>query len=326
MDNKIMAIKPDTDRSRESSMRLNQIEIVVIGNIVKETIMRPDEVIGPVLGGPCAYTSLALAKLGRNVGIVSYCSDDFWEKIREELLFVDDRGRISYMHTTENHLIYQNEEKNHVEYFKVAPVITFDVIPEEYLQAEVFFICPMDFEVSMEVCRKLHDMGKKIIVDLGGYGGTTSYNHFSVDTNRGYKLINDLCRYAHIIKASRDDMHYIMPDMEVEKCTEYLIARGPKYAVITMGSQGAIYQEVGERVKLSNSYLNVDKKRNLTGAGDVFVAGMIAAMLETEEESVEYMMDYGNSAASLVLQEKGGCQEKRMPTEQMVKLRMERKI
>lgn len=306
-------------------MKKNKLDVVVIGNIVKETIMRPDKVIGPVLGSPCAYTSLALAKLGKDVGLVSYCGDDFWEEIKNELLAVDSRGRISYMHTTENHLIYQKEEKNHVEYFKVAPVINFDVIPREYLEAEFFFICPMDFEVSVEVCEELQKLDKKVIVDLGGYGGTTSYNHFSIDTNRGHKLINDLCRYAYMIKASRDDMQYIMPNMKVEDCTEYLVSRGPRYAVITMGSQGAIYQETGKKVYFSNSYRNSEKDRNLTGAGDVFSAGMIAAILDSENP-IDYVMQYGNSTASLVLQEKGGCIEKRMPSAAMTKLRMEGKL
>ena len=306
-------------------MKTDKLDVVVIGNIVKETIMKPDKVIGPVLGSPCAYTSLALAKLGKNVGLVSYCGDDFWNEIKSELRAVDSRGRISYMHTTENHLIYQKEEKNHVEYFKVAPVINFDVIPKEYLEAEWFFICPMDFEVSVEVCEELQKRDKKVIVDLGGYGGTTSYNHFSIDTNRGHRLVNDLCRYAYMVKASRDDMHYIMPNRKVEDCTEYLVSRGPRYAVITMGSQGAIYQETGKKAGFSNSYLNNDKDRNVTGAGDVFVAGMLAAIMNPEN-TIEYVMKYGNSTASLALQERGGCIEKRMPSETMTKLRMEGKL
>lgn len=306
-------------------MSIRKVDVVVIGNIVKETIIRPDEIIGPVLGSPCAYTSLALAKLGKKVGIVSYCGNDFWNEIKNELSGVDDSGKINYLYTTENHLIYKTEDQNHVEYFKVAPVINFDVIPEEYLNADIFFLCPMDYEVNVEICEKLWNLNKKIIVDLGGYGGTTSYNHFPVGSNRGNKLIDDLCKYAYMIKASQNDMSYIMPDKSVEECTEYLISKGPKYVVITMGDKGAVCQEAGKAPEFSSSYFNDDKNRNTTGSGDVFTAGVIAAMME-QGHSIQYILAYGNSAASLVLEEKGGCLEKRMPSDIMVKLRMERKI
>ena len=122
-------------RLRERSM-----EVVVVGNMVKETIFYPDKTVGPVLGSPCAYTSLALARMGKKVGVVTYYGNDFKAEIDKELRLVDRTGCREYLHTTENHLIYQDEEKNRVVYFKVAPVISSDLIPEEYKNAPVFFI------------------------------------------------------------------------------------------------------------------------------------------------------------------------------------------
>lgn len=306
-------------------MKNTNVEIVSIGNIVKETVIMPEKTIGPVLGSPCAYTSLALAKAGKRVGMVTYCGADFKEEIERELRLVDTTGFIKYMHTTENHLIYQNEDKNRVEYYKAAPVIIFDVIPESYLEASTFFICPMDFEVSVEVCEGLYKRDKNVIVDLGGFGGTTSYNHFDIDSNRGYRLINDLCKYSTIIKASEDDLHYLMPNMKPEECTEYLVSRGPQYAVVTMGAKGAIYQEAGRKVQQAVPPAAAGSGKNLVGAGDVFVAGLISALHERPAD-MEYAAAYGNSAASLVLGEKGGCVEDRMPTDRMIRLRMEGKI
>lgn len=302
------------------------VDIVTIGNIVKETIIFPEKIVGPVLGSPCAYTSLALAKMGKRVGMVSYCGDDWKRIVDKELRLVDTQGCMKYMHTTENHLIYRDEEHNRVEYYKAAPVINGEVIPQEYLKATHFFVCPMDFEVNVEVCQMLHDMNKIVVVDLGGYGGTTSYNHFPIDTNRGYKLINDLCKYSTIIKASEDDMKYIMPGMKVEECTEYLVARGPQYAVVTCGSRGAVYQESGKKAHPSPGFkTQAGKEKNLTGAGDAFAAGMITALTE-QPDNIEYACAYGNSIASLVLEEKGGCSEERMPVDRMIKLRMEGKL
>ena len=52
-------------------MLKSKVEVVVIGNIVKETIIRSKKIIGPVLGSPCAYTSLALALAGVRTGMVT---------------------------------------------------------------------------------------------------------------------------------------------------------------------------------------------------------------------------------------------------------------
>ncbi len=302
---------------------VREMEVVVIGNMVKETIFYPDKTVGPVLGSPCAYTSLALARMGKKVGVVTYYGEDFKEEIDRELRLVDTAGCRKYHHTTENHLIYQGEEKNRVEYFKVAPVIDCSLIPEEYLKAPVFFISPMHFEVDPDVCRMLKDRGKTVIVDLGGYGGTTSYNHFSVDTIRGQKLIDALCQCAAIIKASRDDLRYLMPDKSVEACTSYLLARGADCVAVTMGTEGAAYQKRGGDLKrFPCCRAEREEQKNLTGAGDVFAAGMIAALCD-DPSDMDYAVRYGNSAASLVLDVKGGCVEKRMPTDGMIKIRME---
>ena len=307
-------------------MKNEKVDIVAIGNIVKETIFLTDKIVGPVLGSPCAYTSLALAKAGKSTGIVTYCGEEMQNVIERELRMVDTTGCIPYLYTTENHLIYQEEEKNRVEYFKVAPVISYDVIPETYLEATTFFICPMDYEVDIEICRKLNAAGRRIIVDLGGYGGTTSYNHFPIGTYRGRKLVDDLCESAFIIKASQDDLHYLMPDQSIEECLEYLTSRGPKYAVVTMGARGAAFQTAGGKVQFSGSYATMEgKEKNLTGAGDAFSAGLMAA-LDEKPDDIVYAVEYANSMASLILEENGGCVENRMPVDRMVKLRMEGKL
>ena len=68
-----------------------KVDIVEIGNIVKETILFPDKEFGPVLGSPCAYTSVALAKEGNRVGMVTHYGPDLPADMKGELHLVDDR-------------------------------------------------------------------------------------------------------------------------------------------------------------------------------------------------------------------------------------------
>ena len=307
-------------------MLKSKVEIVVVGNIVKETIIRLKKIVGPVLGGPCAYTSLALAIAGVRTGIVTYCDDNYRKEIERELRLVDMEGIASYLYTTENHLLYIADEKNRVEYSKVCPVITYDMIPESYRAADVFLICPMNYEVDLQLIKRLAAENKTVITDLGGFGGTTSYNHFSVDTKRGKYLIQSLCQYSTIIKGSFDDMQYLLPNHSEDECLDYFLENGAKIAFITLGSRGVAYKEKGKQLKMLDAILQKPSvQMNLTGAGDVFTAGAIAALLIKSDE-IGYAMQYGNAAASLVLEENGGCVEQRMPTDRMIRMRMEGKL
>lgn len=292
----------------------SKVDIVVIGNIIRETIIYPNKLIGPVLGSPCAYSSIIMANLGRTVGVVSYLGNDLDQDMVDQFRFIDSAGFISYKHSTENNLIYHEDGRKSVEYAKVAPVIEFEDIPIEYLAAETFYICPMDYEVSIEVCEKLFEMKKRIVVDLGGYGGTTSYNHFTINSRRGQNLISNICRFSSIVKASEEDMKYIIPNMSVEEISGYLIDHGAKATIITLGEKGALCQIGGRPVKYINRFIPEceEDEMNLVGAGDAFAAGTIAYMEELED--IEDAALYGSAVASLVIEKKGGCQVDRMPT------------
>ena len=307
-------------------MLRSKVEVVVIGNIVKETIIRSKKIIGPVLGSPCAYTSLALALAGVRTGMVTYCGDNFRKEMERELRLVDMEGVTSYLCTTENHLLYLDDETNRVEYSKVCPVITYDMIPESYRESQIFLICPMNFEVDLKLCKRLYEEKKRIVTDLGGFGGTTSYNHFSVDTKRGKYLVDQLCIYSEVIKASYDDVKFILPGRTVEECLDYFLDKGAQTAFLTLGAKGAAYKEKGKECKWLDAVTHDPSvSLNLTGAGDVFAAGVVAAMRWKMNET-DYAMNYGNTAASLVLEESGGCEEQRMPTDRMIRMRMEGKL
>ena len=136
-------------------MSNHNIDVVTIGNILKETIIYPSRTIGPVLGSPCAYTSLTISKLGLKAGMVSYYGSDYPKGMIDELRLVDKHGFIQHAYSTENHLIYREDGTKIVDYFKTAPVIQFSDIPAEYMNAQVFFVCPMNYEVSIDLCISL---------------------------------------------------------------------------------------------------------------------------------------------------------------------------
>lgn len=305
-------------------MRNKQINIVVIGNIIKETIRFPDKVLGPVLGSPAAYSSLVIAALDKDVGLVTHYGRDMENGLIEQLDIVDSTGFIKCEYSTTNILVYEEDGCKHVEYVRKAPPIKFPDIPQEYLKSDCFYICPMDYEVGTEVIKQLYEMGKTVTVDLGGYGGATSYNHYSINDGTGRRLIKDICEYSTIIKASEEDLKHIAPGLSVEQVADYFIGNGAKICVITLGSKGAFYKIAGEKevyVEPSNA-LNPPKdiKFDFTGAGDSFGAGLVTSYYESKD--IKEAVRFGNAVASLVIENTGGCTLSRMPSYQKVMSRI----
>lgn len=302
-------------------MSNSNFDVIVIGNILKETIVYPDRSIGPVLGSPCAYTGLVMAKLGLKVGMVSYYGNDYPEDLIRELRLVDQTGFLYHTYSTVNHLIYREDGTKTVEYYKTAPVIQYSDIPKEYENAALYYICPMNYEVSIELSICLKEAGQTIMLDLGGYGGTTVYNRFTIDTPRGNYYIRSLCQVANIIKVSEEDLSLIMPALNVEASAQKLIDFGAETIVITRGEKGALYQRKDSAIH----YIPAAKPRlsedalNVVGAGDAFAGGFICKYLENK--NVQDAVVYGNAVASLLMEKEGACVESRMPGQELADLR-----
>lgn len=301
-----------------------KIDVVVIGTIIKETIIFPDHKIGPVIGSPAAYSSLVMAAQGRRVGIVTYYGHDM-DNIIGELDVLDRQNILPYAHTTTNNLNYRVDGSKFVEYREVTPNLAFSDICGEYLKSDFFKICPMNYEVELEIPKKLYAMGKTVFVDLGGYGGATSDIRHSVNEKCGKDIIDTLCKNATIIKASQEDLESIIPGRDVEGAADYLIKAGARNVVITLGSKGVFYIKEG-------SYKSViippfktkseipDGSLDFTGAGDSFGAGFMASYIV--DQDIHKAAINGNATASLVIQKTGGCTFSRMPSSEAVQSRI----
>lgn len=296
-----------------------KIDVVVVGNIIKETIRFPDRVITPVLGSPAAYSSLVMAAQGLQVGIVTHYGGDM-DGIISEMDVLDRNGFVPHAFTTTNDLVYREDGTKYVEYKETAPAITFDMIPADYLKAEYFKVCPMNYEVGPEVVEKLQDIGKTAFVDLGGYGGATSDVRHAISTPRGREVISRLCKNGTIIKASKEDLTSIFPEASVEEAADQLTRLGARNVVVTLGGDGAMYRRGSDPVTYVGPVdafsETPDGKLDFTGAGDSFGAGFMVSYVKDRDMQAAVMN--GNTTASLVIQRSGGCTFGRMPTKDRV--------
>jgi sugar/nucleoside kinase (ribokinase family) len=296
-----------------------QLDVVVIGNIIHETIKYPSQTIGPVLGSPAAYSSLVMSMVGAKVGLVSYYGNDTKKWMDEILDRVDHRGLIMNERSTTDYLNYRENGTKFVEYVYKAPVLRIKDIPEEYLESDYFYICPMDYEVDIEVNRELFKMGKNVVVDLGGYGGATSKEHYTIFDTKGDQVLSEVAKYSTIIKASREDLSLIAPGMNNDSINRYFFSKGAELCVVTLGDKGCYIKDTAE----PEVYIEPCKANNpfnFTGAGDSFGAGFMASL--SRGSSVVDAAIFGNAVASLMIEKPGGCIKERIPALDMVEERI----
>lgn len=295
-------------------------DLVCVGHIVQETIHFPYVIRGPVLGGPPAYCSVAAARQGTSVGMVTRIGQD----MPEELLIplreagVDMRGIVLGGVTTASKLIYDRDGNKEIRYpAKAAPIKAEDV-PKAYRGCQMIYVCTMDNDVLPEDIAAMTALGKASAVDLGGYGGV----HMSKSNRDAAGSLSDLARgvarHFDIVKASDEDARTIFGWDDDDESADTLLACGPSVVVITLGSKGALVRtREGWGLVPPLPCDAVDT----TGGGDTFMAGFLSEYLRSGDPAESAM--WGAVTAACVIEKSGGVVAERMPSRDDVKARVE---
>jgi len=290
---------------------MQKLDWVAIGHLIKETIKFPHKTIGPVLGSPAAYSSVAAARLGLRAGIITKVGKDIPQDLLKPLFEagVDARGlKIEGEDTTTNLLLYDASGNKTFRYLKKAPDILFNDIPRSYLAAPIFYICPINYEVSLETIRDIHSLDKIVAMDLGGWGGAASTTHPKGE--KDYHILKKLTKYLHIVKASTEDCRYLFHFMDIaaNEVPHLFVEWGAKIGIVTLGKNGSIVVNKKKEFRVPTFSDNVV---DCTGAGDVYSAGFLVEYLRTK--NVEKSALFASATASLVIEDSGGVSAKRMP-------------
>jgi len=292
-----------------------RLDLVTIGHLIKETIKFPEKTVGPVLGSPVAYSSVAAAKLDTRVGIVTKIGKDMPEDLLKPLLEVnvDRRGIKVGKETTTNLLIYDELGNKKIEYSKKAPDIFFQDIPKDYRDPKIIFVCPINYEVPVETVEAIRKNSKATLaVDLGGYGGAASSEHPG-----DYKFLKKLVGYFDIVKASNEDCRHLLGMKGNEEAANLFVEWGANIGIVTLGEKGCIVVTKSEKFKIPAFPAKVV---DYTGAGDAYCAGFLTEYLRTKDARKSAL--FGCATSSLVIENTGGVTSLRMPTRSDVNKRM----
>lgn len=293
--------------------------VYVLGHILIETIHFPDgRELGPVLGSPAAYTSVALARLGNKVCLCTKVGDDlpigFHNVFRQAGVSVEGMVKSS-KGSSRNRLIYRSMEDKEIEFLHKADPITFQDLPVPVDPSALYYVCPMDHEVPPKVVHEIVQRGGRVIADLGGYGGATSTSHPSGDRGQLAPLASVVAVCA-AVKASLEDCRDLFGPTDAStpehEYAEKLIELGSRLTVLTLGCRGAYVTDGRTEMHFEALPCTV---RDTTGAGDAFSAGMIHAYRRAPSDWQGFVQS-GQRTARWVLERSGGVAPERMPRAQ----------
>lgn len=295
------------------------LDLMVVGHIMNETIRFPERTIGPVLGGPAAYSSVAASKLGARTGLVTKIGTDMPRQLLKPLYEagVDTRGiRVRGAESRSSVLVYNDKGDKTMQYPGIAEPISFMDIPKAYHDAALVYICPLDeWEIPLEVVERLSRLNIRLCVDLGGYGGA----HTTESRRGNFEFLEQVLRCIHIAKSSREDCKYLFRDENYsdEKLAELLVERGAEVGIVTLAEKGAIIANKDGVVRIPPL---TNEAIDCTGGGDAFGAGFLVEYGKTGD--VKRAGIFASATSSLMIEKTGGITVDRMPTLSEVKERI----
>jgi fructokinase len=126
------------------------------------------------------------------------------------------------------------------------------------------------------------------------------------DPEHARQEINDGFRYADFVKISEEEYEFITGCQSVEECGEYILGKGAKLVVVTLGKEGCYYSNGRISGYVEGFHANVVET---TGAGDAFVAAMlmnIAGLINkgdlerlADEDHLRSLLRFANAAGAI---------------------------
>ncbi len=248
------------------------LDLVVVGNFSLDRLRVPSLPLKERIGGTAYYTSFAASSLGLKVGLVSNIAPPYDRVVRESIKGVDFSGLRLTKNMTILELCYTEKWRRELRVICRGEKITLPQIPQKFFRARVFHLGPIFNEVDLELVLNIRHRFKGLItLDIQGLLRREENGKVTLKVTDEVK---EVAGYADIVKMGLTEALAISPNPSeaVEKVYRY----GANACILTMAEKGAILLYDGRKVKVPTVSIRV---KDPTGAGDVFMAGLIAWLL-----------------------------------------------
>ncbi len=282
--------------------RWGKFDIVTVGHFAIDAICSPKMKQAMTnLGGPPTYVSVAAARLGARVSVISKVGSDFPKEYRNWLQRnnVDLSGlkQVEDEATTRFSATYQTAWKRKLQLRTRAPPITTSDIPSS-LRAQVVHLAPIADELSTEVVRKLRKSAFLLSLDPQGFvrGFTAGGN-----VRRKRWADSSVLELADVYKSSLNEARAVTGTVNLRQAARRIRDFGVRIVIVTQGMRGSVllFDEVFQEVPACKPRALVDP----TGAGDAYIGAFLAEY--TRNKDPFWCACVGSAMASFVVEKLG---------------------
>ena len=258
-------------------------------------------------GGKAYYEGVALSNIGVPSRIMFYADDNSQDIIKTMSLPNLELHRIKCEKTPLIQNIYKDKELEIRDYkmffnkFRYTP----EMIDNGIKECEYLIICPINpREIDISMLQYLRKNTKaRIAIDLDFYIDDADEN--GKVTKMKIEDLNKILSNLDIAAISKKDRIINGSDEDILR---YIGKKGAKEVIMTQGSKGALIYSKKEDKVYEIPVVKPEKIVSVTGAGDTFLAGYVAA--RHEGKNVEEAGRFAVKAASAKLKYLGALQEK----------------
>ena len=258
------------------------LDLVVVGQFAIDHVERDGKAFPPSLGGTVPFSSLAGARLGAKVGIVSKVGPDF----RDDYLLVFARSEIDVSGvkkvgapTTKYRLQYRGEERTLTLLARCDPITSTDI---KLLQGRIgaAHLGPIAGEISLETIKEIGKLTKIISLDLQGI--IRKFDRNGVVRVEKNPLISEIVKNVTIVKAALHEGEAVMHATGPEEVASSFLELGCKISIVTLGEKGS-YVSTCDGESLSIPAVKPRRVMDSTGAGDTYAGSFLVEYLKTKD-------------------------------------------
>lgn len=274
----------------------NTFDLTTIGHFAIDTILSPKITQPkPTLGGPATYVSVAAAKLGARVSVVSKVGGDFPEEyltwLRNNKVDLSGLKQVQHASTTRYALEYVDRERK-LRLQAKAPTISLSDMPRS-LSSAVIHVAPIANEIPNEIIPKLRRSADILSLDPQGF--LRSFDEKGNVALRQWQD-SDVLAQIDILKSTVDEVKVMTEARDLDSAMRQISDHGIKIVIVTMGIEGS-------RIFFDNEFYDIPASRSKivdpTGAGDAYIGAFLAEYMHGKD--VLWCASVGSSAASFVV-------------------------
>jgi fructokinase len=303
--------------------------VIVVGGEALVDLVDDHGLLSPVPGGGPFNTAIALGRLGIPVAYLGTLSRDDYGSLLARLLTeagVDmSLVRWSYAPTPLAVVHRQDDGENAYTFYLTGTSLT-DLPPEavpalpEHAWAIHVGTLALAVDPPAAAYEALLDREARrrtIVLDPNVrpavFGDQVSYR----------ARFERLARLAYVVKLSEDDAAWIYPELECADVLERVLGLGPRLVALTMGTLGAVAASREGHARVPAVPITVV---DTVGAGDVFGAALLAALVERdalepgatrslEDSLLEEALEYAVTASAITCMRRGAVPPSRAEIE-----------